>query len=274
MKPYAGSRRAYAPVTDGAGSRELRGEFVSLTGITKHFRHITALDHADLTARPGEVTAICGDNGAGKSTLMNVLTGLIAPEEGEIRIGDETLSRLTVPLALERGVSAVYQDLALANSMDVTANLFLGREISHFGFLDRRAMRQEAEELIRRLDVNIPDLSAAVGELSGGQRQAVAVARVLLQGGRILIFDEPTAAMGIAESAGTMKLIRSLADRGLTVFLISHNLAQIREVSDRIAVMRHGQVIREDAAADLPQQELLAMLSGGGAAEKGKGVRS
>ncbi|MDD5921764.1 MAG: ATP-binding cassette domain-containing protein [Eubacteriales bacterium] len=234
---------------------------IQLTDIIKIFNHVVALNRANLSAYPGEVLAIVGDNGAGKSTLIKMLTGELQPDSGKIRIGGQTYRALHIKEALSLGVFAVYQDLALGGTMDVTSNIFLGNEIRKHGFLDRKTMKKEAEALIRELDINIPDLRTPVSDLSGGQKQGVAVARLIKRGGRYLIFDEPTAAMGLMEADRTLKLIRNLADKGMTVLIICHNLMQVYQIADRIAVIRHGQIIREDRADQISQKDIIAILS-------------
>ena len=156
----------------------------------------------------------------------------------------------------------MYQDLALGNTMNVAANLFLGSEIAKGGILQKKKMREEAEELLKNLDIHIPDVTETAGNLSGGQRQGVAVARLVHKGGRILIFDEPTAAMGLNESAAVLKLIKRLASQGFAVIVISHNLPQVFHISDRICVMRQGKVIKELVTEDTTMDEVVAMITG------------
>ena len=236
--------------------------FLEVKDIHKNFGHVQALEGASVSCYEGEVLAIVGDNGAGKTTLIKIISGVMPPDSGTIRIGEAEFQSLTVSKAIEAGVSTVYQDLALGNTMDVAANLFLGRELSKFGFLQKKEMRRQAEELLKSLDIQIPDVTAAVGNLSGGQRQGVAVARLINQGGKVFIFDEPTAAMGISETNAVLRLIRKLADDGFTVIVISHNLPQVFSISDRICVMRHGRVITEVKTAETSMDEIVSLITG------------
>lgn len=215
-----------------------------------------------MTAYEGEVLAIVGDNGAGKSTLIKIMSGVLSPDAGIIQISGERYKRLTPKLAGEIGVSTVYQDLALGNTMDVTANLFLGEEISKFGFLKKKEMNRQAEKLLIDLDINIPDVTVPVENLSGGQRQGVAVARLVHRGGKLLIFDEPTAAMGVNESNAVLSLIKRLANQGYAVIVISHNMPQVFHVSDRICVMRQGRVMKELKTIDTTMDEVVSLITG------------
>lgn len=234
---------------------------VQLKGICKKFNHIVALDGATLEAYKGEVLAVVGDNGAGKTTLLKVLSGVIRPDAGEIVIGESSYSYFTTDEALKLGICTVYQDLALGNTMDVASNIFVGEELTRSGFLQKREMHKQSRKLLDRLEIAIPDTNEEARNLSGGQRQGIAVARLVHRGGNILIFDEPTAAMGVAESEHTLKLIKSLAEKGMVVILICHNMAQVFEIADRIAIMRHGRVIVEKPASELTMQRVVALLT-------------
>ena len=235
--------------------------YIKLTDISKNFNHVKALDDATLEAYKGEVLAIVGDNGAGKSTMIKILSGVLRPDKGEIQIGDSKFDHLTVETAIEAGVSTVYQDLALGNTMDVASNIFLGKEITKHGILQKKEMHRKAKELLEHLEINIPDTSSIVGNLSGGQRQGVAVARLVNHGGHILIFDEPTAAMGIVEANNTLSLIKGLASKDMTVIIICHNLIQVFQIADRIAVMRHGKVLVEKRAEESSMNEVVTLLT-------------
>ena len=241
---------------------EKTNPFLIVKDIQKSFQHIQALRGVSMTAYEGEVLAIVGDNGAGKSTLIKIMSGVLSPDAGIIQISGERYKRLTPKLAGEIGVSTVYQDLALGNTMDVTANLFLGEEISKCGFLKKKEMNRQAEKLLIDLDINIPDVTVPVGNLSGGQSQGVAVARLVHRGGKLLIFDEPTAAMGVNESNAVLRLIKRLANQGYAVIVISHNMPQVFHVSDRICVMRQGRVMKELKTVDTTMDEVVSLITG------------
>ncbi|MBP3896962.1 MAG: sugar ABC transporter ATP-binding protein [Mogibacterium sp.] len=244
--------------------------FVQLKNINKRFNHVIALENASVNANKGEVLAIIGDNGAGKSTLIKILSGVLQPDGGEIIIDGKSFDRLTVDEALKNGVCTVYQDLALGDTMDVAANFFIGREITKFGVLQKKEMHRQSRELLDRLEINIPDTRESVKDLSGGQRQGVAVARLIHRGGNILIFDEPTAAMGVAESERTLELIRGLADKGMVVIMISHNMAHVFRIADRVAVMRHGHVIVETETENLSIKQVVELLTSADAEDTNK----
>ena len=205
--------------------------------VQKHFGRVVALREGNFTLRPNEVHAIVGDNGAGKSTLIKIVSGVFRADAGELLL-DGTPVTITNPReARALGIETVYQDLALADHLDASGNLFLGREallpppLSWFGFLDKKAMRRRAEEEMRRLKIGIQSVDQRVLSLSGGQRQAVAVARAIAWGTRIVIMDEPTAALGVAQTAMVLDLVRRLADRGHAVVIVSHNMNDIFQVA-------------------------------------------
>lgn len=216
--------------------------FLQAKGIKKSFHHVQALNGVDLDINKGEILAIVGDNGAGKSTFIKLISGALKPDEGRFLIGQKEYSCFTPAEAIGAGISTVYQDLTLADTRDVSANIFLGQEITRFGILDKKRMKQIAQRLIDQLGIQIPDVSVPVGLLSGGQRQAVAVARLMHQGGQLFIFDEPTAAMGLKESQAVLAFLKQMADQGFGIVLISHSLPQVFQISDRIAVFRQGQI--------------------------------
>ena len=241
---------------------------VKMRGITKRFGGVTALQGVDLDAYAGEVLAIVGDNGAGKSTLIKILTGVYQPTEGEIFLAGEQVHFASHADAIDLGIDAVYQTLALADHLDPAANMFLGNELTKtmFGMtlLDNKRMRSETERvLMERLGVRLKSLDAPTESLSGGQRQAVAIARAVYHEGlRVLVMDEPTAALGPQETARTLKLIETVKEQGLAVILISHSLDDVFAVSDRIHVQRRGQCAGVVTTAESSTQDVLGLIVG------------
>jgi simple sugar transport system ATP-binding protein len=233
--------------------------------VTKHYGHVLALDEADFSALPGEVVALIGDNGAGKSTLVKILVGAIRPDGGLILVDGKPVS-LTSPLDARRhGIEAVYQDLALAPDLDAAANLYLGREITLFPFvrvLSRRAMRERAVTAFAELGINLPNIRSAVGTLSGGQRQSVAVARAVAFASRIIFMDEPTAALGVVQRGRVLDVIRRVRDRGVSVVLVSHNMPEVLAVADRVEVLRLGRRVASFTASQASVEELVGAMTG------------
>lgn len=215
--------------------------------IVKSYGHVVALDGVDFDLRAGEILAVVGDNGAGKSTLIKTLTGAVVPDSGEILLDGQPV-HFKGPLdARHRGIEAVYQDLAVAPAPDIPSNLFLGRELlspgvlgSVFRRLDKRRMREAAAAAMADLKFRLPSITSLVENLSGGQRQGVAVARAAVFARKLVIMDEPTAALGVRETGQVLELIRAIRDRGLPVVLISHNMPNVFELADRIFIMRLG----------------------------------
>lgn len=230
--------------------------------IRKSFGGIVALEDVSVSVSPGEVLALVGDNGAGKSTLIKILSGVLAPDGGIIRLDGREYSKFDTRQAIKLGISTVYQDLALGDTMNVAENLFLGDELTRYGLLCKRRMNREARKILEQFQVNISDERTPVGNLSGGQRQGIAVARLVRQGGRVFVFDEPTAAMGYNEANAVLKLIRHLADQGYAVIMISHNFMQVLDFSDRVCVMRHGRVVAEFETQSTSLAEIAQVLSG------------
>lgn len=241
---------------------------VKMRAITKRFGGVTALQDVDLDAYAGEVLAIVGDNGAGKSTLIKVLTGVYQPTGGEMFIGGDKVSFASHADAIDIGIDAVYQTLALADHLDPAANMFLGNELTKsvlgLSLLDNKRMRSETERvLMERLGVKLKSLDAPTESLSGGQRQAVAIARAVYHDGlRVLVMDEPTAALGPQETARTLKLIQTLKQQGLAVILISHSLDDVFEVSDRIHVQRRGRCVGVVETKGSSTQDVLGLIVG------------
>jgi D-xylose transport system ATP-binding protein len=237
-----------------------------MEGIIKRFGSVTALRGATVAAREGEITAIVGDNGAGKSTLIKCLTGVHHPDEGQISVDGKPVAFHSPEDSRKAGIEAVYQDLALADDLAVWQNLFLNREKTRgFGplrLLDRRAMRREADAMVRKLSVNVPPVRSRVRRLSGGQRQAVAICRAAGFGSRIVIMDEPTAALGHRETHRAEELIASLRDQGLAILLISHDFAQVQRLAQRVYVMRGGRVTAQLSRDEINTERLVALVTG------------
>ncbi|MGW5353751.1 ATP-binding cassette domain-containing protein [Streptomyces sp. NPDC004031] len=229
-------------------------------GVGKVFGHVRALQDVTFDVRPGEVLAVLGDNGAGKSTLIKILSGVYDTSEGELLVHGKPQTFTGPADASAAGIATVYQDLALVDQRDVASNLFLGREYRRGPFVDRRRIYREAEELLAGLTIRLPSVRVPVHQLSGGQRQAVAIARVLLGGAEIVIMDEPTAALGVQESARVLSLVRDLRDAGKAVILISHNLQQVWETADRVMVMHLGRVAGIRSTQDSTVDEIVKLI--------------
>jgi D-xylose transport system ATP-binding protein len=234
---------------------------LSLRGISKNFGAVAALTDVDLDVSAGQVVAIVGDNGAGKSTLVKVLSGVHRPDTGTITFADNDVTIGSPADAHALGIATVFQDLALCENLNVVENLFLGREIRR-GRLDEVAMETRSWELRRQLSAKIPTVRIPVASLSGGQRQTVAIARSLLGDPKIIILDEPTAALGVEQTAEVLNLIERLRERGLGVIMISHNMEDVRAVADRIVVLRLGRNNGVFDAADVSTQDLVAAITG------------
>jgi len=237
-------------------------------GLVKRFGHVVALDGADLELYPNEILAIIGDNGAGKSTLIKAIAGVHQPDHGEIWYDGARVQFASPREARDRGIETIYQDLALADNLDVGANVFLGREpASRFlGILpriDRPAMREAARRTMASLDIEIERLDLPVRALSGGQRQAVAIGRAIYWNAKVLIMDEPTAALGVPEQRKVMALIQRLKTQDVAVIFISHNLGDIFAVADRIIVLRRGVKAGERRPSETNGDEIVRLMVGG-----------
>jgi simple sugar transport system ATP-binding protein len=237
-------------------------------GIVKSFGRVQALAGADLTVYPSEVLALVGDNGAGKSVLVKTLVGVYQPDGGEILFEGRAVDIRTPQQARAIGIETVYQDLALAAEIDPAANMFLGRELRRpgplgkLGFLDKAAMRRRSEEVFRDLGVRIQDTSAPVANMSGGQRQGIAIARAVSWASKIVFMDEPTAALGVVQTRNVLEQIKRVRDRGLSVVLISHNLPEIFEVADRIEVLRLGERVARLRPSEVSMEDVVAAMTG------------
>jgi ABC-type sugar transport system ATPase subunit len=236
-------------------------------GITKYFGAVRALNRVNLELWPGEVTALVGDNGAGKSTLVRIVTGLHHPDSGEIWLEDRLVTSLTPRDAREWGVEAVHQQLALCDNLDAAANITLGREpisfsIGPFRFIDQKESIREAQARISGLGTRLDSFTAPVRRFSGGQRQAISLARATARGRKIVLFDEPTAALGVRQKRNALDLVSRAAEHGLAVLLISHNLDEIFEVADRIVVLRLGAVVLEAPATETSREQAVSAMTG------------
>jgi simple sugar transport system ATP-binding protein len=235
-------------------------------GLVKRYGTVQALDGASFSAYPGEVVALIGDNGAGKSTLVKTLSGVIRPDSGQLLV-DGTAVSFASPLdARAHGIETVYQDLALAPDLDAAANLHLGRELYRWWpplrVLNKAEMRRRAVAAFAELGVELPEVTAPVATLSGGQRQSVAVARAVAYASRIIFMDEPTAALGVVQRERVLDNIRKVRDRGITVVLISHNMPEVLAVADRVEVLRMGRRVARFTAAQTTIEQLVGAMTG------------
>jgi ABC-type sugar transport system ATPase subunit len=245
-----------------AGEGNGRVPLLEARGISKTFLHVQALDNVDFRIYPGETVALVGDNGAGKSTLMKILCGAYHADHGEVFINGQKVSIRSPQDAMTQGIAVVYQDLALINQRDVANNVFLGREPRRGLTVDKPKMVREARNVLQRLKINIPSVYTQVGLLSGGQRQAVAIARAIHQGGRLIFMDEPTAALGVQEQSKVLRLLEDLKAHGTAIVVVSHNLQHVFHVADRIVVMRGGKNAGERIKAETTTEEIVSMIVG------------
>lgn len=244
-----------------AGSPRLR-----VAALTKHYSGVVALDDVSLSVKEAETVAVMGDNGAGKSTLMKCIAGAIIPDGGTIAFDGDEVSFRHPRDARALGIEAVYQDLALVVDLDVTANLFLGREELRgrgpLGVLQDRPMNKRARELMSELGIKLASLRTPVGRLSGGQQQGVAIARAIGWGTKVVILDEPTAALGVRERRNVWDLVERLADKGISILLVSHNMEEVFRLCDRVCVLRHGAFVGERVIADTSGEEIVGLITG------------
>jgi len=238
-------------------------EMLTVTNVGKRFGPVTALSGVSLAVRSGEVLALIGDNGAGKSTLVNIIAGLIKPDSGELLVAGKSLRGSGPRAAREAGIETVFQNLMLVPTLDIAQNVFLGRELFQGGPIGRflrnvnnRGMRREVEAAFSSLGLNLPPVTTKAGSLSGGQRQAVAIARSVIWGSKIVIMDEPLAALGVKQTEAVLQLVDGLRAHGIATLLVTHNMQHVLRVSNRVAVLRLG---RKVADIDLSDQELTGM---------------
>ena len=266
-------------VTDGqpTNGQPTDGQpILELSGISRRFGHVQALDRVDLDLRQGEILGIVGDNGAGKTTLMKTIAGTVKPDSGTIAVAGQAVEITNAQDARQLGIEMIYQDLALFDNLDVAANVFIGREPtkglpSLLGFLERRRMHREAAELLERLNIKIDSTKLPVGVLSGGQRQMVAISRAVAfeAACRILLMDEPSAALGAVESATVLELIREVRSHGLSIMIISHRIPEVLGLADRVAVMKNGELVAVLDAATTTVEECVNLIVAGSGARSG-----
>jgi len=252
-----------------AGSERVqsREPLLSLRGITKTFGPVRALTNVDLDVPYGTVTALVGDNGAGKTSLIKTVSGLWGPDQGEIHWEGHPVHLHGPKDAEALGITTIYQDLALCENLDIVQNMFLGHELTHRGVLEEPPMEIRARETLRDLHVvTVRSIRQPVASLSGGQRQSVAVAKAVMSNAKLVIMDEPTAALGVAQTTMVLELIKKLASRGVSVIVISHNLNDVFEVADRIAVLYLGRLVVEGPASQFDRQNTVEYMTTGTAA--------
>ena len=237
-------------------------------GVVKSFGHVEVLREVDFSARAGEVTALIGDNGAGKSTLIKVLSGALQRDGGDVLLDGKPVQMASPTRARELGIETVYQDLALAPELGPAENAFAGRELlrpglaGRLGMLDKKAMRARAAEAFTSMGTDVKDLDAPVGALSGGQRQSVAICRAVMWARRVVIMDEPTAALGVRQTGKVLELVRRVAGTGVAVVLISHNMPEVLAVADRVQVLRLGRRVADLAAGTATVERLVGAMTG------------
>jgi fructose transport system ATP-binding protein len=255
-----------AGVVSGASTAEV---VMEARGLRKAYGAVIGLDGVDFAVLRGKIIAVVGDNGAGKSTLIKVLTGVIQADAGEVTLDGRPVRLREPEVARSLGIETVHQDLALAPNRDVVANLFLGREILNHTFvgralqmLDQAEMRRRADDLLGSLEIDIPrSVGVPISRLSGGQRQAVAIARAVFWASKVMFMDEPTAALGVREAGAVLRLARRAADNGVGVVLISHVLPHVMELADKVVVMRHGKIVKE-LTEDISVERLIGLIVG------------
>lgn len=248
--------------TAGPGTPTTEGVLLEATELYKSFGAVRALEGASIRVHDAQVHALVGDNGAGKSTFVRCLTGVQAADKGDIQFQGAPLVMTEPKDARRRGIETVYQNLALIEELTVWQNLYLDREITRFGFLDRAQMKSRSQEILRRLDVNVPSIHAKVQKMSGGQRQSIAIARAVNWGSNLVIMDEPTAALGVRETAAVERLIANLRDDGIGVLLITHDMDQVLRCADRVTVMRRGRDVTTQTVSEVSPDDLVGLITG------------
>ncbi len=231
--------------------------------VSKSFGHVEALNDVGLEVYEGEILGLLGDNGAGKSTLIKILSGVYRPDQGQFNIGGQLVHLNDPSTAQKLGIATVYQDLSLVDTRPVAHNIFLGQEPRKYNiFLDQKKMERDAHAILERLHIQLPSVSVDVEVLSGGQRQAVAIARAIAQGGRLLLLDEPWAALGVEQTQKVRQLMKELRKQGVAIILITHDLSEILQDTDRIAVLRQGRLIGSTESVQTSQHEIIGWITG------------
>jgi ABC-type sugar transport system ATPase subunit len=263
--PSSGLSEMASTTHGDSGGRVVGGDtLLRLRAVTKSFGPVQALHHVDLDIPAGKVTALIGDNGAGKSVLIKTISGIFPPSSGQIFWKGSEIHPHTPRDSTELGIATVYQDLALCDNLDIVQNMYLGREATKFGQLDEIKMELATKDLLKDLAVStVKSVRQLVASLSGGQRQAIAVARAVMRDSELVIMDEPTAALGVSQTAQVLELVKRLASRGIAVLLISHNLNDVFGVADRIAVMHLGNLVSEGPAENYDTASAVEMITTG-----------
>ena len=252
--------------TSTSADRQL---IVEMRGISKFYGGVAALDDVDFCVGAGEVVALLGDNGAGKSTLIKILSGAVIADKGEVRIEGKPAHITTPARSKELGIETVYQDLALCDNVDVPTNIFLGREIKKpilggiLRIFDRTTMAEETRRLLAELKIDVPDIRSQVRDFSGGQRQTIAIAKTVYSAAKLIIMDEPTAALGVAQQEKVLSLIETLRGRGEAIVLISHNMSDVMRVADRVVILKTGKVVTDRLVAATNKDQLVRMIVSG-----------
>lgn len=248
----------------------MSNDLLSLEDVNKAFGPVHVLHNINFSVRPGEVVALVGDNGAGKSTMVKCIAGIYPIDSGTIRFNGEEVHLTEPKAASQLGIEVVYQDLALADNLDIVQNMYLGRERGSRWFMNEASMEEEARKTLASLSVRtITSVRLPVQALSGGQRQTVAIAKSVLWDSKVILLDEPTAALGVAQTRQVLDLVRRLAEQGLGVVLISHNLGDVFEVADRIAVVYLGRLVAQVSAKDVTQNEVVELITSGRSGDLG-----
>lgn len=246
---------------------EITQPILEVRDLAKHFGGLIAVDQVSLQIFPGEVVGLLGDNGAGKSTLIKMISGVYKPDGGNLIYEGKEVNFSTPLEARRKGIETIYQDLALCENLDASANIFLGREpvyrnLAFFSRIDRSKMHDEARQVLKKLDITIPNIRLPIRQMSGGQRQAVAIARAVYWNARLMIMDEPTAALGVPEQRKVLALVRTLREQGVPVIVISHNMQDVFAVADRVVVMRRGKKVGEKITTQTNVNEIVSLMVG------------